>query len=107
MSKSDSELVAAVRDTCLACDGVNSMAATLSTKVNDTLKGLYGSYGVKGVVMDRDKDGLTFDLYLKVKYGEKIPVLAWNVQKSVTSALDEITDEKIKAVNIHIQGVKL
>ena len=108
MSNSDSDLLIAARDTCLACEGVSDMASTLSEKVNDTFKGIPGiDAGVKGVKMDRDKGGLTFDLYLKVRYGEQIPVLAWNIQKSVTSALQAITDENIKAVNIHIQGVNL
>ena len=109
MSNSDSELVRAARDTCLSCDGVSSMVPTLTAKMNGTLKkGLTGiDAEEKGVRMDRDKNGLTFDLYLKVKYGEQIPALAWNVQKSVTSALNEMTDEKIKEVNIHIQGVEL
>ena len=109
MNDSDKELVRAVRDTCLSCDGVSSMASTLTEKMNETLKkGLTGIDAESdGVQMDREKNGLTFDLYLKVRYGEQIPVLAWNVQKSVTAALSEMSQEKIKAVNIHIQGVHL
>ena len=85
------------------------MVPTLTSRMNETLKkGLTGIDAEEnGVRMDREKSGLTFDLYLKVRYGEQIPVLAWNVQKSVTAALSEKTDEKIKAVNIHIQGVDL
>ncbi len=108
MSNSDNDLVRAARDTCLACEGVSSMASTLSYAVNGTLRAIPGfDAGVKGVRMERDKNGLTFYLYLKVRYGEQIPVLAWNIQKSVTAALEKMTDEKIKAVNIHIQGVNL
>ena len=109
MNKSDKELVRAARDTCLSCEGVHSMASTLTEKMNETIKkGITGiDAEADGVQMDREKSGLTFDLYLKVRYGEQIPVLAWNVQKSVTAALSGMTDEKIKAVNIHIQGVHL
>ena len=109
MSDSDKELVRAARDTCLKCEGVSSMAHTLTSRMNETIKKSLTGIDAEsdGVQMDREKSGLTFDLYLKVRYGEQIPVLAWNVQKSVTAALGEMTDEKIKAVNIHIQGVTL
>ncbi len=103
------ELVRTARDTCLSCDGVSRMAPTLTSKMNETIKKSLTGIDAEenGVRMDREKSGLTFDLYLKVRYGEQIPVLAWNVQKSVNAALDKMTDEKIKAVNIHIQGVDL
>ena len=109
MSDPDMELVRAVRDTCLSSEGVSCMASVpLSSAMNDTFKVLPGKEsGEKGVRMIREKSGITFDLYLRVKYGEQIPALSWNIQKSVTSALDNLTDDKIKAVNIHIQGVDL
>lgn len=109
MSDLDKELVRTARDTCLECEGVSSMASTLTSRMNETLKKSLTGIDAEseGVQMDREKTGLTFDLYLKVRYGEQIPVLAWNVQKSVTAALKEMTDENIKAVNIHIQGVTL
>lgn len=108
MNDSDLELVKTAKQTCLSCEGVKAMSHSFTAKVNQKLKGLSGiESGEKGVRMSRDKTGLTFDLYLKVRYGEQIPVLAWNIQKSVKSTLREMTDEKIKAVNIHIQGVDL
>ncbi len=109
MSSPDNELVKAAYDTCLSSDGVSRMVPTLTSRMNETLKkGLTGIDAEEtGVRMDRDKSGLTFDLYIRVRYGEQIPALSWNVQQSVAKALAGMTDEKIKAVNIHVQGVDL
>ena len=74
----------------------------------DYLKEIAGlESGEKGVRMTKEKGMLIFDLYVKVRYGENIPVLAWNIQHLVTEALKEKTDDKIKEVNIHVQGVDL
>lgn len=106
MTDSDSELMKLCSATCLECDGVSRMTSRYDTK--DYLKGIPGmDSGVKGVRMTRDKGVLTFDIYVRVRYGENIPVLAWNIQHSVTEALKEKTEEKIKEVNIHVQGVDL
>lgn len=108
MSDIDMDLVRTARDTCLSSDGVSSMASVpLTSAVNDTFKVRPVVDAEKGVRMIKEKNGITLDLYLRVKYGEQIPALSWNIQKSVTAALSEMTDQKIKAVNIHIQGVDL
>lgn len=107
MNDAESELLVTAQKTCLACDGVSRMTSRYSSAVDGTLKGIGLDSGIKGVRMSREKSGLIFDLYLRVKYGEKIPVLAWNIQKSVSDALKGITDDKIKEVNIHIQGVDI
>ena len=105
MSDTDIDLLKKASETCLSCEGVTRMSSRYSSAVDGTLKGIGLDSGVKGVKMSRERTGLIFDLYLKVMYGENIPVLAWNIQKSVSKALDDMTDEKIKEVNIHIQGV--
>ena len=107
MSDTDIELLKTASDTCLSCEGVSRMSSRYSSAVDGTLKGIGFDSGVKGVRMSRERSGLIFDLYLKVMYGENIPVLAWNIQKSVSDALKGKTDETIKEVNIHIQGVDI
>ena len=106
MNDIDSELMRLCAETCLAQDGVSRMTSRYDTK--DYLKGIpVIDSGEKGVRMSRDKGALSFDLYIRVRYGENIPVLAWNIQHRVTEALKEKTSEKIKEVNIHVQGVDL
>ncbi|MDR1797848.1 MAG: Asp23/Gls24 family envelope stress response protein [Clostridiales Family XIII bacterium] len=62
------------------------------------------AYGVR--VTEDAAAGYTVDIYLVVRFGAKIPEVAWNVQKRVTQGLKEASDIKLKEVNIHIQGVK-
>lgn len=61
----------------------------------------------KGIKVSKDKDGITVDVFVVVDYGVKIPQLAWDIQTSVKEHVLKITNKKIGAVNIHIQGVEL
>lgn len=107
MNDTDMELLRTAQETCLSCEGVTRMSSRYSSAVDGTLKNIGLDSGVKGVRMSREKNALIFDLYMKVGYGEKIPVLAWNIQKQVKEALEQKSAEKIKEVNIHVQGVDL
>ena len=107
MTDQERDLLKTAQETCLECSGVSRMRSKYSSAVGGTLKNIGLDSGVKGVSMNRDKGGLVFDLYVQVNYGEKIPVLAWNIQKSVSDALKRKTEEKIKEVNIHVQGVDI
>ena len=107
MNDADKNLLRTAQETCLSCDGVSRMSSRYSSAVDGTLKNIGLDSGVKGVRMTREKNDLVFDLYLKVGYGENIPVLAWNIQKLVKEKLEQRSGEKIKEVNIHVQGVDL
>jgi uncharacterized alkaline shock family protein YloU len=59
----------------------------------------------KGIVVVPQKDGsYQFDIYLNIKYGEKIPQTAFSVQEAVKKAEDEIA-VTVSSININIQGV--
>ena len=107
MNDTDKDLLRTAQETCLSCDGVSRMSSRYASAVDGTLKNIGLDSGVKGVRMTREKNDLVFDLYLKVGYGENIPVLAWNIQKLVKEKLEQRSGEKIKEVNIHVQGVDL
>lgn len=59
-----------------------------------------------GVKVSGDKTALCIDLYLIVLFGAKIPQLAWDVQSTVKEAVEDLTHDRVKEVNIHIQGVQ-
>ncbi len=61
----------------------------------------------KGIKVSKEKDGITLDVYVVADYGVKIPQLAWDIQTSVKEHVLKITNRKIGAVNIHVQGVEL
>ena len=60
----------------------------------------------KGIKVARDDDGATVDIFVVVEYGIKIPAVAWDIQENVKKEIEEMTDVPVKAVNIHVQGVR-
>ncbi len=59
----------------------------------------------KGVRISETKKGLQVDVYLNVVFGAKIPDTAWKIQENVKRRMEDLTEEKILQVNIHIMGV--
>ena len=55
----------------------------------------------KGIKVSKDK------VFIVADYGVKIPQLAWDIQTAVKEHVLKITNKKISAVNIHVQGVAL
>ena len=61
----------------------------------------------KEIKLSKDKEGFTLDIFVVADFGVKIPQLAWDIQNSVKEAVESTTRQKVKAVNIHVQGVMM
>lgn len=59
----------------------------------------------KGVKVVTKNDVTTVDLYVIVKYGYRIPDLAYEIQENVKDTIESLSGISVDAVNIHIQGV--
>ena len=59
------------------------------------------------IKLSKDKDGFILDVFIDADFGVKIPQLAWDIQNSVKEAVKSTTHQKVKAVNIHVQGVMM
>ena len=59
----------------------------------------------KGVKVVTKNDSTTVDLYVIVKYGHRIPDLAYEIQENVKSTIESLSGITVDAVNIHIQGI--
>ena len=59
----------------------------------------------KGVKVVTKNDTTTVDLYVIVKYGYRIPDLAYEIQETVKSTIENLSGIEVDAVNIHIQGI--
>lgn len=59
----------------------------------------------KGVKVDIDGDSVVIDIYVIVAYGVRIPDVAWSIQNSVKTNVENMTGLNVKAVNINVQGV--
>ena len=59
----------------------------------------------KGVKIELEGKRVTIDLYVNVKYGVRIPDIAWAAQNAVKSAVENMTGLDVIAVNINVQGI--
>lgn len=86
-------------------EGVAFLGAGLTENISINLR---FSAHPKGIKLTRtEDDALVIDIFVNVFYGYKIPEVAWNIQERVKAEVEKITDEKTKAINIHVQGVTL
>lgn len=88
----------------IGCDGVYGMAGTLAGDIAERLGAKKNPN--KGVKVDMTETNASVDLYIAVKYGVRIPELAWEVQESVKNNIESMTGLVVDKVNIHIEGVK-
>jgi len=62
----------------------------------------------KGVRVDiNEQDEVQVDLSVVVDFGVVIPEIAWKVQESVKTAIENMTDLKVTSINVNVQGINL
>lgn len=59
----------------------------------------------KGVKIEIDNGYVVIDIFVIVKYGVRIPDVAWSIQNNVKEAVENMTGLNVRAVNINVQGV--
>ena len=57
------------------------------------------------VSVDHSQGVMDIDAYVQVKYGQRIPDLAWDVQEKIKDNLERYTGYNVRAVNVNVQGV--
>jgi uncharacterized alkaline shock family protein YloU len=83
--------------------GVSDLAGNISDTITKKILGNESKF--KGIKIDGSENGYTIDIFIIVDYGERIPDVAWNVQKNVKNALVGVMEIVIENINIHVQGV--
>ena len=61
----------------------------------------------KGVKVSQTEEGVIVDVFVIVEYKVNIPSVAWDIQEHVKNEIIEMTELKVSAVNINIQGVQM
>ena len=84
-------------------DGVSGMTLGLVDGINQIL-GSNKKYS-KGVKVELEGNEVVINLFVIVKYGVKIPDVAFSIQNSVKNSVEGMTGLKVKSVNINVQGV--
>ena len=59
----------------------------------------------KGVKIELNGKKVTVDIFVNVKYGVRIPDVAWAAQTAVKNAVENMTGLEVVAVNINVQGI--
>lgn len=63
--------------------------------------------GIRVSVEEGKIPTVTVDAYVLVKYGQRIPDLAWDVQEKIKANLERYTGYTVSAVNVNVQGIYL
>lgn len=101
---SDDVISVCVANAVLHTRGVMSLAGGLTNTLSKTIR--KKEILSKGIKVDQSDDGVTLDVYVVVEYLAKIPQIAWDIQKNVKKEVENITEKKVLAVNVHVQGVE-
>lgn len=102
---SDNVLAICTINATLRTKGVLGVAGGLTDSFSENI--LKKETLSKGVKVNQEEDGVILDVYVILKYGTKIPAVAWNIQENVKKEVESITDKIVKAVNIHVQKIQL
>lgn len=84
-------------------EGVSGMTLGLVDGINQIL-GSNKKYS-RGVKIELDGNNVVIDLYVIVKYGVRIPDVAFSIQNSVKTEVETMTGLNVQSVNINVQGV--
>ncbi len=83
-------------------EGVAGMSGGIVGGIAEMLGKRNLSKGVKVEVGDRQA---AVDLYIVVKFGVRIPDVAWKIQENVKKAIESMTGLEAVKINVHVQGV--
>lgn len=101
---SDEVLAVCAVNATLKTEGVAEMAGGIPNIISKSIRGK--ELVSKGAKVTRNNDNIEIDLHVIVSYGCKIPQVAWDIQDNVKKEIRSMTNLKLNAVNIHIEGVK-
>ncbi len=84
-------------------EGIAGMTLGFVDGINQILGG--NKKYSKGVKIDLDGKKVTVDLFVNIKYGVRIPDVAWAAQNAVKNAVETMTGLEVVAVNSNVQGI--
>jgi len=99
-------------------DEVIATITTIAVSEIEGVCGLYGSFAGeivsklgkknfnKGVRITTTDTDTVIDISLTVKYGIRIPEVAWEVQENVKKSVESMSGLNVDKVNIHIASVE-
>jgi len=89
---------------------VNSIpgVASLSGNIVDSLTEKLGKrVPDKGIQTEIIGEEVAINISVIVKFGTKIPEVAWQIQKNVRKNVEDMTGLHVKNINVNVEGVQL
>ena len=83
--------------------GVAGMVGSFAGGISEVFSGKKNL--AKGIKVEATETQAKIDVNIIVEYGSRIPDVAFEIQKRVKKAVEEMTGLKVEEVNIHVQGV--
>lgn len=83
-------------------EGVAGMSGGIAGGIADMLGKRNLAKGIKVEVGDRQT---AVDIYVVIKYGARIPDVAWRIQENCKHAIESMTGLEVTRVNVHVQGI--
>lgn len=84
--------------------GVMNVSGSIVENIVEKLGKRVPDKGIKTEVLGEE---VKIDVSVIVCYGSKIPEIAWQIQKNVRKAVEEMTGLHVTSVNVNIEGVQM
>ena len=102
---SDEVIAVCAANATLKTKGVADLAGDFTNLLSKSILGK--ELLSKGVKVSQTDEGVIVDVFVIVDYKVNIPSVAWDIQEHVKNEIVEMTELKVIAVNINIQGVHI
>ena len=102
---SDEVIAVCAANATLKTKGVADLAGDFTNLLSKSILGK--ELLSKGGKVSQTEEGVIVDVFVIVEYKVNIPSVAWDIQEHVKSEIVEMTELKVSAVNINIQGAQM
>lgn len=92
--------------TLMQVPGVYGMSGNIASGIVEFLG--VKKTNAKGIkVFTAENGDLSLEIHITVKYGFKIPDIAWEIQEKVKAEVENVTGLKVVKVNVHVDGINI
>lgn len=102
---SDEVIAVCAANATLKTKGVADLAGDFTNMLSRSILGK--ELLSKGVKVSQTEEGVVVDVFVIVEYKVNIPSVAWDIQEHVKNEIITMTELKVNAVNINVQGVQI
>lgn len=102
---SDEVIAVCAANATLKTKGVADLAGDFTNLLSKSILGK--ELLSKGVKVSQTEEGVIVDVFVIVEYKVNIPSVAWDIQEHVKNEIITMTELKVNAVNINVQGVHI